>query len=106
MLKNKSIYLRYALMGACLFIPALAFGQASDASAILNETHRQLLDMSGLIVNIVSIVIGLVGIAMLAVNLPKYFKGDPTSNDALIKIGGGLLIAVVILQIIRMTLLR
>ena len=35
----------------------------------------------------------------------KYFKGDPTSNDALTKIGGGLLVAVIILQVINYTML-
>jgi hypothetical protein len=42
---------------------------------------------------------------MLGVNLYKYFKGDPTSNDALTKIGGGLLVAVIILQVINYTML-
>ena len=35
----------------------------------------------------------------------KHSKGDPSSQDALTKIAGGLLIAVVILQVIRMTFL-
>ena len=46
-----------------------------------------------------------VGVGMLGVNLYKYFKGDPTSNDALTKIGGGLLVAVIILQVINYTML-
>ena len=47
----------------------------------------------------------LIGIFMLAVNLYKYFKGDPSSNDALMKVGGGLLVAVIILQVINYTML-
>ena len=49
---------------------------------------------------------GLVGAVMLGVNLYKYFKGDPSSNDALMKVGGGILIAVILLQVIRVTLIH
>lgn len=86
--------------------PAAVFAQAPDANSILNGAAVQLNGMAGLIINVVSIVMGLVGAVMLAVNLAKYFKGDPSSNDALMKVGGGLLIAVVLLQVIRMTFLQ
>lgn len=103
---NKKVITTAAVIGACLLAPAVAFADASQADQILIETHGTLLGLSGVIVNVVSIVMGLIGVAMLAVNLVKYFKGDPSSNDALIKVGGGLLIAVVILQIIKVTLLK
>lgn len=103
---KKQTFLRLALMGACLLVPAVMFGQASTADQVLTETHSTLLSLSGLIVNVISIVMGLIGAAMLGVNLAKYFKGDPSSNDALMKVGGGILIAVIILQIIRITLLK
>lgn len=103
---NKQSFIRGAVMGVCLLVPAVVFAQASTADQILQTTHDTLFTMSGLIVNLVSLVMGLVGIFMLAVNLYKYFKGDPTSNDALTKVGAGLLIAVIILQIIRVTLLK
>lgn len=103
---NKKVITTAAVIGACLLAPAVAFADASQADQILNQTHSTLLSLSGLIVNVVSIVMGLVGAAMVAVNLVKYVKGDPSSSDALIKVGGGLLIAVVILQIIKVTLLK
>lgn len=107
MLRNhKLLYARRSLVAVLFMVPVAAFAQAPDASTILSGTATQLNSMASLIVNIVSIVMGLVGAVMLAVNLAKYFKGDPSSNDALMKVGGGLLIAVVILQVIRFTFLK
>lgn len=105
-MNNKSKFVRGALMGLMMMVPAVAFAQAGTADQILSQTHSTLMGLSTLVVNVVSIVMGLVGVAMLAVNLAKYFKGDPSSNDALMKVGGGLLIAVIILQVIRVTLLK
>lgn len=104
-MNNKSKYLRYALVGLMMLVPMFAFA-AGDASTILSAAKSELGGLSQLIIDVVSVVMGLIGVAMLAVNLAKYFKGDPSSNDALMKIGGGLLIAVVILQVIKVTLLR
>lgn len=103
---NKQKFVRGAMMGLMFLLPAVSFAQASTADQILTQTHSTLFGLSTLIVNIVSLVMGLVGVAMLGVNLYKYFKGDPSSNDALIKVGAGLLIAVVLLQVIRVTLLK
>ena len=72
---------------------------------ILTGAESTLKSLAGPIINVVSIIMGLVGVGMLGVNLYKYFKGDPTSNDALTKIGGGLLVAVIILQVINYTML-
>ena len=103
---NKQSFIRGAVMGVCLFVPAVVFAQAGTADQILQQTHSTLFSLSSLVVNLVSLIMGLVGVFMLAVNLYKYFKGDPSSNDALTKVGAGLLIAVIILQVIRVTLLR
>ena len=104
-MKNKQSLMRKAVTGFFMLLPAVAFADAGTADQILNQTHLQLRNMSGSIVNVVSVIMGLIGVVMLATNLVKYFKVDPSSNDALMKVGGGLLIAVVILQIIRVTLL-
>ena len=82
---------------------SVAFAQ--DASSFLTQAHGEVSGISALIVNIVCVIMGIIGVVMLATNLAKYFKGDPSSNDALMKIGGGMLIAIIILQVIRMTLL-
>lgn len=83
----------------------LALLQAPTASAVLENARSQLQQSAGPIVNIVSIAMGLVGAVMLGINLVKYAKGDPSTNDTLMKVGIGLLIAVIILQIIRISFL-
>lgn len=103
---TKKFIAHFAVAALSMLVPVMSYAQASQADQILNQTHSTLLSLSGLIINVISILMGLIGAAMLAVNLVKYFKGDPSSNDALIKVGGGLLIAVVILQIINVTLIK
>lgn len=83
-----------------------AHAQMTSASQMLTSTQTTLKTLSTTLLNIVSIVMGLVGAVMLAVNLSKYAKGDPSSSDSLMKIGGGLLIAVIILQVIRTVFLN
>lgn len=80
--------------------------QAQTASQILQNTQSQLTQSAAPIVNIVSIAMGLVGAVMLGINLVKYAKGDPSTNDTLMKVGIGLLIAVIILQVIRVSFLQ
>lgn len=104
--KNKMRFATLAMVGVLLMVPAVVFATtAPNASTVLTNTTQQLNTLAGSIVNIISIIMGLVGAIMLGVNLAKYFKGDPSSNDALTKVGAGLLIATVILQIIRVTYL-
>ena len=93
-----------AAVAALMAVQAVAYA-APDASSILSTTESQLRDMASLIVNVVSVLMGIIGAVMLAVNLAKYAKGDPSSNDSLMKVGGGLLIATVLLQIIRVIFL-
>ena len=99
-------FARAAMAGLAMMVPAIAFAQASTADQILSQTHSTLFGLSDAVINIVSLVMGLVGAVMLGVNLYKYFKGDPSSNDALMKVGGGILIAVILLQVIRVTLIH
>jgi len=97
--------LRLALPGLVILAPVPLAAQAPDANSILQGASTQLTQMAGPIINIVSLVLGLVGAVMLGYAFWKHSKGDPSSQDALTKIAGGLLIAVVILQVIRMTFL-
>lgn len=97
-------------MGVCLLVPAVVFAQAGaqagTADQILEQAHSTLFTLSSRVINLVSLVMGLVGVYMVAMNFYKYSKGDPSTQDALSKVGAGLVIAVIILQIIRVTLLR
>ena len=80
-------------------------GTRVSAEGILQGAESTLQGLAGLVINVVSVIMGFIGVFMLAVNLYKYFKGDPSSNDALMKVGGGLLVAVIILQVINYTML-
>ena len=97
--------IRLALPGLVILAPVPLAAQAPDANSILQGASTQLTQMAGPIINSVSLVLGLVGAVMLGYAFWKHSKGDPSSQDALTKIAGGLLIAVVILQVIRMTFL-
>lgn len=81
-----------------------AFAQ-KDVTSMLSTTQSTLTTIITPVVNIFSIILGLIGIVMLAPDMAKFMKGEGTSADSLLKHGGGLLIAVILLQIIRVTLL-
>lgn len=95
---------RFVLVFTFMLLAAFS-AVAQDASTFITTAHTEVKSISALVVNIVCIIMGIIGVVMLATNLAKYFKGDPSSNDALMKIGGGMLIAIIILQVIRITLL-
>ena len=102
-MKNRLILLVYGMMA-----PVISFAQSSkgrDAKGVLDNTYDEISKLTDSIINIVSIVGALVGVIMLAPNLLKYLKGDPSSNDALMKVGAGIIIFVILLQVIRVALL-
>jgi hypothetical protein len=108
---EKSNIIRKAWTAAsAAILPVITFAQGGSntrvsAEGILQGAEDTLQGLAGLVINVVSVIMGLIGVFMLAVNLFKYFKGDPSSNDALMKVGGGLLVAVIILQVINYTML-
>lgn len=81
-----------------------AFAQ-KDVSSMLSTTQSTLKTIATPVINIFSIILGLIAVVMLAPDFAKFAKGEGTSADSLLKHGGGLLIAVILLQIIRVTLL-
>lgn len=98
----KKIYLKAFCLFAAMYGAAVsAHAQIANATSALSTTHSTLKGLASTFLNIVSVIMGFVGAAMLAINLSKYAKGDPSSSDSLMKVGGGLLIAVIILQVIR-----
>jgi len=103
-MKNRLILLVYGMMA-----PVISFaqsGKSADAQQVLDKTYQEINKLTNNIINIVSIVGALVGVIMLAPNLLKYLKGDPSSNDALMKVGAGIIIFVILLQVIRVALLN
>ena len=108
-MKSKNILRKTGAVSSAVLTGISTHAQGSgthvSAEGILTGAESTLKGLSGLVINVVSVIMALIGVFMLAVNLYKYFKGDPTSNDALMKVGGGLLVAVIILQVINYTML-
>ncbi len=82
-----------------------AYAQMISSDSFLSSVESTLKSSSNSIANIVSIIIGLVGIVMLAWQWFRYNKGEQQTNDSLVKIGGGLVIVVILFQIIKAALL-
>lgn len=83
----------------------MASAQWTSASSELNVVKTEITSVTTTIINILSVVIGLIGVASLALAYAKHTKGDPSAADALMKVGFGLVIVIVLMQIIKMTLL-
>lgn len=89
---------------ALVLSQGLAMAQTQDAASMLNTIATTLKSLAAPAINVVSIIVGLVGLVQIVPTFAKYAKGEPTSAEAFIRHGGGLLIAVVIIQIIRIVL--
>ena len=78
-------------------------GRAASGSDFqqLKNIEDSLKNAGGRVVSIVSIMIGLVGVIMLAWVFYKRSKGDQQSNDALMGWGVALIFAMIMLQIVR-----
>ena len=83
----------------------IASAQWTSADSELTTMKNQLSQSVGTIVNICSIIMGLIGIASLALAYAKHTKGDPSAADSLSKVGFGLVIVIILIQVIKMTLL-
>ena len=83
----------------------MVLAQTQDASSMLTTAGTTLKTSAGPLLNLVSIIIGMVGVVMLVPTFIKYAKGEPTSADAFLKHGGGLVIVFVLLQLIRLIFL-
>ena len=101
---SRNFFMRVGLVVASVFFSAMAFAQA-NATTFLNTTKSQLTSISTVLINVVSVGIGIGGVIMLVPNVIKYSKGDPSSSDAMMKLGAGLVIAAILLQVIKVTFL-
>ncbi len=75
--------------------------QVKDASIFLQSWKTLLKSISENVVDIALLLVGLAGMVMAIPNAIKHFKGDPTSSDAFLKLGGGLVLGVIIIQLCR-----
>ena len=82
-----------------------ASAQVKDVSTMLSSWWSTLKTIVDTVVNIVSIVLGLIGFVKLLPIFAKFLKGEPTSADAFLNHGGGFVIAFVIMQLIRLVII-
>ena len=82
-----------------------ASAQVKDVSNMLSAWWSTLKTIVDPVVNIVSIVLGLIGFVKLLPIFAKFLKGEPTSADAFLNHGGGFVIAFVIMQLIRLVIM-
>lgn len=76
--------------------------QARDLNSFTTMIKSLLQGVSEHIVDIALILVGLVGAVMCVPNLIKHSRTDPNASDAFVKLGVGIVIAVVIIQIARL----
>ena len=81
-----------------------ASAQVKDVSTMLSSWWSTLKTIVDPVVNIVSIILGLIGFVKLLPIFAKFLKGEPTSADAFLNHGGGFVIAFVIMQLIRLVI--
>ena len=82
-----------------------ASAQVKDGSTMLSSWWSTLKTIVDPVVNIVSIILGLIGFVKLLPIFAKFLKGEPTSADAFLNHGGGFVIAFVIMQLIRLVII-
>ena len=82
-----------------------ASAQVKDVSTMLSSWWSTLKTIVAPVVNIVSIILGLIGFVKLLPSFAKFLKGEPTSADAFLNHGGGFVIAFVIMQLIRLVII-
>ena len=82
-----------------------ASAQVKDVSTMLSSWWSTLKTIVDPVVNIVSIILGLIGFVKLLPIFAKFLKGEPTSADAFLIHGLGFVIAFVIMQLIRLAII-
>lgn len=93
------------LLAALILFSVNASAQVKDVSVMLSSWWSTLKTIVDPVVNIVSIVLGLIGFVKLLPIFSKFLKGEPTSADAFLNHGGGFVIAFVIMQLIRLVII-
>ena len=85
-----------------LFVPAVAFAQDVD----LGQAQSTLQNFARQLMSIIQVIIGIVGVMMIAWVLYKRMKGDQQSNDALMGWLVALAIGILALQLIKVLFIR
>ena len=103
---KKSIRNAVASAAALLFVQAQTFtasaqGGFKSATEILNTATTEIGNTANSLLNLVSILVGVVAIVMLIWNYIKKSKGDGGSNDALAGWGFSLIFVAIALQVVK-----
>lgn len=80
----------------------LAICQVKDVSSALSSVGSMLKNLFSPLANVVGYIIGLVGLVMSVIAMIKYSKGDQASGDAFVKLGGGILMAFIVIQALKL----
>ena len=102
---SKTTLLIAAVLALWMTTGPSAAAQVKDVSTMLSSWWSTLKTIVDPVVNIVSIILGLIGFVKLLPIFSKYLKGEPTSADAFLNHGGGFVIAFVIMQLIRLVII-
>lgn len=99
----KSKAYRRATAAATLLACSIASSaQVKDVGSAINSVGNTVRGVIGPLADTISFIIGLVGLVLLVPAISKYSKGDHTSADAFLKWAGGILMAYIAIQVIRM----
>lgn len=105
---KSKIFMGCVSVAVCLAAGTIAAHAAGEfnAESMINTMTDTVEKVAKRIVNLISVLIGLVGAIMLAWNYYRRSKGDGQSNDALASWGIGLLVAMIFLQVIKVVFLQ
>lgn len=104
---KKSIRNAVASAAAILCVQAQTFtasaqaGTFKSATDILNTATQEIGNTANSLLNLISILVGVVAIVMLVWNYIKKSKGDGGSNDALAGWGFSLIFVAIALQVVK-----
>lgn len=77
-----------------------AYAQVT-ANGFLGHLEGDLKGVNGTVKTVVQIVIGLIGTIYVAINLIKYFRGQGDSQNSLLRVVIGIVVALIILGMIQ-----
>ncbi len=101
MKRKNQLLIPFVCTLAFLSSAADASAQMQDVSVFLSSWKSLLKSITDNVVDIILIILGLVGVVMAIPNLIKHIKGSPDASDSFLKLGSGLVLAVVIIQLCR-----
>lgn len=96
----KQITRKLVLAAASVASSVSAFAQITNIENGMDDATTILKRIGNKSSSLVGVGIGLVGMAYIVINLVKFFKKEPDSDSALLKVGIGLLLAGVLLAVV------